>query len=307
MSDKSAAIIGSAGQDGTLLKQRLHQLDYETYLIDKDGIDVENPQQVQDFVSAKQPDEIYYLAAYHHSSEEIPNTSSALFRSSFDVNTFGPLNFLEAIALKSKSSKFFYASSCHIFEPQIGGLQNENTAPKPRGSYAISKKAANDMCAFFRETEGVFASVGILYNHESSLRKDAFVTRKIIKAAVDIAKNKAGDLPLADPFARVDWGYAPDYVEAMRLIVNAEAPDDFIIATGESHTVWEFANLAFRAVGLKAEDFIITENKETSQERPARIGDASRLNKVTGWKPTVSFNHMIELLIRAETQRVNIA
>ena len=135
------------------------------------------------------------------------------------------------------------------------------------------------MCAFFRETEGVFASVGILYNHESSLRKDAFVTRKIIKAAVDIAKNKAGNLFLADPFARVDWGYAPDYVEAMRLILNAEEPNDFIIATGESHSVLEFADLAFQIVGLKAEDFIITDNKETSNVRPTRIGDASRLKK----------------------------
>jgi GDPmannose 4,6-dehydratase len=306
VSTKSAAIIGSAGQDGTLLKQRLDQLDYEVYLIDRGSIDVQSPQQVQDFVSDTRPDEIYYLAAYHHSSEEIPNSSSSLFRTSFDVNAFGPLNFLEAISLNSKSSKFFYASSCHIFEPQIGGLQNENMAPKPRGSYAISKKAANDMCAFFRETEGVFASVGILYNHESSLRKDSFVTRKIIRAAVNIAKNKAGDLHLVDPFAKVDWGYAPDYVEAMRLILKAEEPDDFIIATGVPHSVWEFADLAFQAVGLKAEDFIITENKEYSQERPARIGDASKLRKVTGWRPTVSFHQMIELLIQAEAQRVKL-
>ncbi|NCG10910.1 MAG: NAD-dependent epimerase/dehydratase family protein [Alphaproteobacteria bacterium] len=305
MANKTAAIIGSAGQDGTLLKQRLRNLGYVIFYVDRGGLDIENSQVVRDFIFDKRPDEVYYLAAYHHSSEDILPKPSELFGSSFDINTFGPLNFLDAIASVSKSSRFFYASSCHIFEPQLEGVQNEKTVPRPLSPYAISKQVANDICVYFRETYGVFASVGILYNHESPLRKETFVTRKIVKAAVDIAKNNAGNLLLAEPLARVDWGYAPDYVEAMRMILNAKDPDDFIIATGEAHSVYEFATIAFQSVGLKADEFIKIDNNQNKQIRPARIGDATKLTKATGWKPTVSFEEMIERLVQAEIESAN--
>jgi GDPmannose 4,6-dehydratase len=299
----TALIVGSGGQDGRLLGERLLSLGYEISGLDRGSIDITDPEAVTRCVSETEPREVYFLAAYHHSSEDSHEDDGELFRNSIDVHDVAAVNFLDAIARRSPATRFFYAASCLIFPPTEGAIQTEDTIPCPDSAYAITKHAGMLMTRHYREKRGIFASVGILYNHESPLRSPRFVTRKIASAAARIATEGSGELVLGDIEARVDWGYARDYVNAIHLVLQTDHPGDYVIASGAAHTVGEFADIAFRHVGLDYRDHLSLRPQTLSRKNLTRIGDSSRLRSQTGWRPTVSFEELVCLMVDAELKR----
>lgn len=295
-----AVIVGINGQDGQLLGERLHNLNYKVIGLAKETIDISNPKQVAEFTKEVQPQEIYFLAAHHHSSEDEPQDDGELFRRSINIHTIAAINFLDSIAYHSPKTRFFYASSCLVFPPAENELQTEQTALRPESAYAITKVSGMMVCRYYRKMKGIFASIGILYNHESHLRSRRFVSRKISAAAARIAQEGSGSFTLGDLEARVDWGYAPDYVKAMHLILQTEQPKDYVVASGQAYTVREFADIAFRHLGLDYRKHLSVEPQMIKRKNLTRIGDPTLLRQETGWEPTITFEEMVCRMVDAE-------
>lgn len=295
-----AIVVGSRGQDGSLLSNLLVNQGFEVVGISRGDLDLFDPEIVSKFMMLHKPREVYYLAAKHHSSESPMESDGELFSMSIKIHFNAAVNFLEAIVKHSPDTRFFYASSSHVYASEnIGSLQSEITPLKPSSPYGITKAAGMMACRHYRE-KGVFSACGILYNHESPLRAKNFISKKICQGAVRIFKDGGGELILGDLNARVDWGYAPDYVDAMTRILRIEEPHDFIISSGEVHTVEEFAQLAFNAVGLNYRNHISSDQRLLSRASAYRMGDNSFLKRMTGWSPTVNFSSMVRLLVEAE-------
>ena len=306
---KRVIIVGSGGQDGRLLSEKLRNAGHHVLGIARDStlssdseqvgkVEITDRDRVQSVVRAWRPDEVYYLAAFHHSAQDkISPAPDELFRKSFAVHVQGLLNFLDSIRQAGIPTRLFYAASCLIFGNTTKEIQNEETPFNPRCCYSITKTTGVHCCRLYRDTYGVFAAVGILYNHESVFRRENFVSQKIIQAAIRISKGKQETLFLGDLSARIDWGYAPDFVEAMEQILGLDHPDDFVIATGEPHTVQEFVEIAFEKVRLDWRHHVQIDNSLITRERSLLAGDASRLRERTGWRPSVSFEQMIERMV----------
>jgi GDPmannose 4,6-dehydratase len=224
----------------------------------------------------------------------------ALFTQSYAVNVVSLLNFLEAIRQYSPKTRLFYAASSHVFGRPETSPQDENTPINPLGIYAITKVSGLQLCRMYRTVYLVFASVGILYNHESPLRGEQFVSRKIVQGAIRCKKDPTHRLVLGDLAAEVDWGYAPDYVEAMYRIMNLKEADDFIIATGEKHTVEDFVRIAFDTLGLDWREFVMERKKIITRPAVTFMGNPAKLVRKTGWKRSVTFSNMVKLLVESE-------
>jgi len=299
ISNSTAIIVGSSGQDGQLLSDRLEGIGYKIIGLKRDTLDITKPHDVTKLVKQVRPREIYFLAAHHHSSEDELQDEGELFRKSIEVHVIAVVNFLDSIANYSPTTRFFYASSCLIFAPAENELQTENTELHPESPYAITKVFGMMACRHYRN-KGIFASSGILYNHESPLRSKRFVSRKIVSAAAEIIQNQTGSLALGDLEAKVDWGYAPDYVKAMHLILQTDHPKDYIIASGQANTVRKFADIAFRRVGLDYRDHLSSESQKIYRTNLTRIGNSTLLRQETGWKPSISFEEMVYKMVDAE-------
>jgi GDPmannose 4,6-dehydratase len=259
-----------------------------------------SPKEVSKLLSESQPAEVYYLAAYHHSSEDAIIDNAALFHTSFNVHVHGLVNFLDAIAKYSTKSRLFYASSSLIFGNPQDEIQTELSTLNPENPYAISKVAGMMACRFYREQKRIFAASGILYNHESTLRSARFVTQKIVQSAVNIYREGHGKLRLGNLDGKVDWGYAPDFVDAMHRMLQISVPQDFVIATGNVRSIREFASLAFSLVGLDYREYVISDPDVLSRNSSLRQGDASLLRQKTGWAPKTSFEKMVAIMIESE-------
>lgn len=309
---KRALIIGSRGQDGRLLSDQLSaRTEYEVRGLVRSSADpaaseiacdLLNESEVRSILADLKPDEIYYLAAFHHSAESVRPPQSELFSRSFAVNVHGLLGVLDAVTAVSPASRILYAASSHVFGEDAPTPQNEQTPLAPTNIYGISKTAGIHACRHFRNQNGVFASVAILYNHESPFRRPEFVSRKIIKGAMDIKRGKTDRLVIRNLSAEVDWGYAPDSVDAMWRILQLEKPGDFVVATGQRHSVKEFVEIVFERAGLEWRQYV----KEDSTLAPTRAskltGDSSKLRMLTGWAPTVTFREMVTALWNAALQ-----
>jgi GDPmannose 4,6-dehydratase len=204
---------------------------------------------------------------------------------------------LTAIVNKSPASRIFYASSSLIFSGENGKCQDENTLFTPQGIYGLTKAQAIWICREFRKKYGIFASTGILYNHESHFRKPSFLTAKIIDTAIRISKGSTEKLEIGNMSASVDWGYAKDYVRAFQLILKIDIPDDFIIASGESHTVREFIDIVFEYLNLDPNAFLNEDRKILARSPAIKVGNPGKLNKATGWAPTLSFKDFVIQLL----------
>ena len=292
--------LGRWRQDGQLLHTHLLALGYSVIGLTRYNIDILSTNDVSKLVSESQPVEVYYLAAYHHSSEDKIADDSDLFHNSFNIHVHGLVNFLNAIAKYSAKSRLFYASSSLIFGNPPDETQTEDSKFNPESPYAISKVAGMMVCRSYREQKSIFVSSGILYNHESSLRSPRFVTRKIVQAAVKIYREGNGKLRLGNLDGKVDWGYAPDFVDAMQRILQISAPQDFIIATGTGRSVREFASLAFSLLGLDYRKHVISDYEVLSRSSFSRLGNASLLRQKTGWEPKTSFEDMVAIMIDSE-------
>lgn len=297
---RPCVIFGAYGQDGRLLAEQLEEAGRAVLQLGRGELAITDEQAVAEFIAQNQPAELYYLAAHHHSAQDaISSNDAQLFRLSYEVHVLGLLHMLEAIRIRSPHTRLFYAASSHIFGNTTTGMQNEETPLNPRCAYGITKSSGVQLCRYYRNTHGVFASVGILYNHESPYRRESFVSQKIVRAAHAIAAGKQDQLVLGDLGARVDWGYAPDYVNAMTRILALPNADDFVIATGETHSVQEFVKLAFGALGLDWQKHVVEKSSILQKQRRVLKGDATKLRNATGWKPSISFAEMVQILIKA--------
>lgn len=241
------------------------------------------------------PDEIYHLGAQSHVrvSFDIPEYT-------MDVSGLGTLRILEAVRAAGTAARFYQASSSEMFG-SAPPPQSEDTSFHPRSPYGVAKVAAYWTTVNYRESYGLFAANGILFNHESPRRGETFVTRKITRAVARIEAGLQDKLFLGNLDARRDWGYAPDYVDAMWRILQQDEPVDYVIATGETHTVREFVEAAFRRVDLDWRPYVVHDPRYL---RPAEVdvlmGDASRAARDLGWAPNVRFDELVDLMVDAD-------
>lgn len=301
---KKALIIGSSGQDGQLLNKLLKENNYDVMGLNKESnIKITSFEETSKLIKNKQFNEIYYLAAFHHSSEDEKPDDLLLFKESFEINFFGLINILESIKLYSKDTKLFYAASSHIFGMPKENIQTENTCINPTNIYGISKSSSLFACRYYRNNYGLFVSVGILYNHESILRKDNFLSKKVCKAAIEIANKKKDFLQLFNLNSTIDMGYAEDFVEAMWLILTSTLADDYIISTGQGTSIKKFIKNVFIEVGLDYKKYIQLSSDTNRNNQTTLIGSNQKLYKTTGWKPKTSVKKMIKLLLQNEQKK----
>ncbi len=249
------------------------------------------------------PDELYNLGAQSHVrvSFDMPEYTA-------NVNYLGALRLLEAVRETRIKTKFYQASTSEMFGDTTEYPQNERTPFKPRSPYAAAKVAAYWAVANYREAYGIFACNGILFNHESPRRGESFVTRKITMGVADIVDGRKDRIYLGNLDAKRDWGYAPEYVEAMWLMLQHEKPDDYVIATGESHSVREFVQQAFQAVGI--DDWQKYAAFDPLYQRPTDVsilaGDASKAKTILGWEPKVRFKELVKIMVDADLHNKGI-
>ena len=316
---KKTIVVGYAGQDGSLLVRDLQKRGDEIIGIGRSSSifpfgfptnvikHITNLQEVYELVRLFKPDEIYYLAAYHVSSEAsaIQVSFHTQFESAQAIHVTGLVNCLSAIVDESPDTRLFYASSSLVFSGENGERQDESTPFSPQGFYGITKTEGIHLCREFRKNHKVFASSGILYNHESHLRAPDFLSAKIIKTSIRISEGSKEKLEVGNLSSRVDWGYANDYVLAFQKILAANNPDDFIVATDESHTVKEFIDIVFNYFNLNPDKYVV-ENQNILTRKPlVKIGDASKLRSVTGWAPSLNYHNFVIQLIK-DHQKVGV-
>lgn len=308
---KRTIVVGHTGQDGTLLVRDLRLRGDEIVGISRSskmraaGLppgskgDIRNQDEVSALIEAFRPDEVYYLAAHHTSSESdhVPATPREQFEAAQATHVTGLLNFLSAIVEKSPAARIFYASSSLVFSGENGESQDETTPLTPQGFYGITKAQGMWLCREFRNRHKVFASVGILYNHESHLRPPGFLSAKIIQTAIRISEGSAEKLEIGSLSSKVDWGYAGDYVAAFQKILAADEAGDFVVATGEAHTVEEFIHIVFRYFGIDPGGYVVENRTILARTPPVKIGNANRLRVKTGWKPSRGYAEFVTQLI----------
>jgi GDPmannose 4,6-dehydratase len=323
MSDmKRALITGITGQDGSYLAELLLNKGYEvhgiirrasTFNTDRidalyqdphvNGVrlflhygDIADSTNLIKLVYRLRPDEIYHLAAQSHVrvSFDIPEYTG-------DVTALGTIRILEAIRETGVPSRFYQASSSEMFGKAQAVPQRETTPFYPRSPYAAAKVYAYWVTVNYRESYGLYACNGILFNHESPRRGETFVTRKITRGVAAIKAGLQDKLYLGNLDARRDWGYAPEYVEAMWLMLQQDAPDDYVIATGETHSVREFLEEAFAYAGLDWQRHVeINPRYFRPTEVDLLIGDPSKARAKLGWKPTTGFRDLVRLMVDAD-------
>ncbi|MEM3434112.1 MAG: GDP-mannose 4,6-dehydratase [Candidatus Methanomethyliaceae archaeon] len=337
MRKKRALVLGVTGQDGSYLAELLLQKGYAVYgmvrrassfntaridhLIGRHPDfefyrgDINDINSLISVIREVRPDEIYNLAAQSHVkvSFEIPVYT-------FDTVATGTLKLLEAVRSLGISAKIYQAGSSEMF----GGAappQNENTPFAPRSPYAAAKVAAYHLCVNYREAYGMWIANGILFNHESPRRGETFVTRKVTMGVAGIKLGVQKKLVLGNLYARRDWGYAPEYVEAMWLMLQQDKPDDYVIATGKSHSVKEFVTKAFEYAGYKIAWYGSGLDEKGIDERSGEIlvevdkrlfrpteadflmGDYTKARERLGWKPRVGFDELVRLMVEADIKR----
>jgi len=307
-----AFITGVNGMDGSYLSEFLIKKGYEVHgmvqrsaVFDRQNIDhigelTLHYGDLTDFSSLVRilkevrPDEIYNLGAMSQVgiSWEIPCYTA-------QATGVSVLNLLEAVRMTGIKTKIYQASTSEMFSGEKGAkAQNEDTKLDPQSPYSAAKLFAHTMCHIYRKAYGMFICCGILFNHESERRGKNFVTRKITIGISDILKGKQDKIHLGNIEAKRDWGYAGDYVEAMWLMMQQEKSDDYVIATGETHSIKEFLEEAFKIVKLNWEDYVVIDPKYF---RPAEteqlLGDASKAEKILGWKPKVKFKELVKIMV----------
>ncbi len=320
---KRALITGITGQDGSYLAEFLLDKGYEVHGIIRRAStfntsrvdhlymdphvgnvrffmhygDLADSSQIYNIIHNIKPDEIYHLGAQSHVrvSFDIPEYTG-------DVTGLGTIRLLEAVRRAGIETRFYQASSSEMFGSSPPP-QGEDTPFYPRSSYAAAKIYSHWMTVNYREAYNLFACSGILFNHESPRRGETFVTRKITRAIASILSKKQEKLYLGNLKAKRDWGFAPDYVEAMWMMLQQKNPDDFVIATGNTYSVEEFLTESFSYAGLEFEKYVeIDQRYFRPTEVDVLAGDASKANKVLGWSPRVSFEELVRIMVDADME-----
>jgi len=309
---KTSLVIGASGQDGTFLTELLARRGDRVVGVDQnkvwsapaenwDAVDILKPEQVLSLLQKTQPAECYYLPAFHHSAEDASLSSGdpVLFERSYAIHVRGLIHFLHAIAQASNHTRLFYAASSHVFGSPSVQPQDESTPLEPENIYGITKTMGIHCCRHFRCEIGLFAAAGILYNHESHLRPAQFLSQKIVRGVLAFQRDNSNRLVLGDLNAVVDWGYAGDYAEAMTRILGQATPEDFVVATGEPHTVREFLEIACKVAGVDWRECAVTDSSLLKKKPVVLVGNSGKLRRLTGWQPRVSFPEMIGIMMKA--------
>jgi GDPmannose 4,6-dehydratase len=322
VSDKRALITGITGQDGSYLAELLLEKGYEVHgmvrrsstesferiahLVDKIELvqaDLLDPTSLLEAVEETRPTEVYNLGAQSF----IPTSWKQPVLTA-EFTAVGVTRLLEAIRRVDPDIRFYQASSSEMFGKVREVPQNEQTPFYPRSPYGVAKVYGHFITINYRESYGLFAVSGILFNHEGPRRGLEFSTRKISDGVARIKLGLADELRLGNLEAKRDWGYAGDYVEGMWMMLQQDEPEDFVLATGEAHSVGEFADIAFRHVGLDPEEHVKTDPEFL---RPAEVdhlvGDATKAREQLGWKPRVTFRELVEMMVEADLERLTSA
>ena len=315
---RRALITGMTGQDGSYLAELLLDKGYEVYgLVRRSssestdridhlgdrvtilGGDLLDQSSLSDALEESKADEVYNLAAQSFVAEswkEAVHTG--------DVDALGVTRMLEVIRRAKPEARFYQASSSEMFGKVRETPQTETTPFHPRSPYGVAKVYGYFITLNYRESYGMHASNGILFNHESPRRGIEFVTRKITDGVARIAAGLANELALGNLDAKRDWGFAGDYVEAMWLMLQEDEPDDYVVATGETHTVREFCEIAFSRAGLDYEEHV---TQDPRFMRPAEVelllGDPSKAKRELGWEPKIDFRGLVEMMVDADMER----
>ncbi len=317
---KSALVTGSTGQDGSYLAELLLGKGYSVYglvrrlsspnvtniasVLDQihllDG-DMTDQSSLTTALKESQPEEIYNLAA-----QSFVATSYRQPVLTADVNGLGVVRLLEAVREVVPDARVYQASTSEMFGLVEESPQNESTPFHPRSPYGVSKVFAYWAGVNYREAYKMHISNGILYNHESARRGHEFVTRKISHGVAMIAKGRAGTIELGNLEAKRDWGYAPEYVEAMWRMVQQKEPGDYVVATGQSHSVREFLRMAFAEVGIEDYDRFV--RVDSRHMRPAEVhtlcGDPSKARRILGWQASTRLQELVRIMVRADMERI---
>lgn len=314
-------ITGITGQDGSYLAEHLLGLGYEvhglvrrialevperrfgriTHLLDKitlHAASLESYPSIFHIVSKHEFDECYHLAAQSFVAESFADGFSTM-----NTNINGTHYMLAALRELRPQCKFYFAGSSEMFGKVREVPQRETTPFHPRSPYGISKVAGFDLTRNYREAYGMFCCSGILFNHEGPRRGFEFVTRKISSTVAQIKLKLASELRLGNLDAKRDWGHAKDYVKAMHLMLQQSEPDDYVVSTGETHTVREFCELAFGEVGLDYRDYVkVDERFQRPAEVDLLIGDFTKSREVLGWQPTYTFKELVSEMVRRDME-----
>jgi GDPmannose 4,6-dehydratase len=315
---RTALITGITGQDGSYLAELLLEKGYEVYglvrrlstpnqsridnIVDRlvllEG-DLTDQSSLNVAMQTAMPDEVYNLAA-----QSFVATSWNQPVLTGDVTGLGVVRVLEAVRHLCPTARFYQASSSEMFGTALQPLKNETTPFHPRSPYAVAKVYGHYTALNYRESYGLFCCNGICFNHESPRRGIEFVTKKISDGVARIHHGRAKELRLGNLEVKRDWGFAADYVKAMWLMLQQDEPDDYVVATGVSHSVKEFAELAFNAVGLNWEDYVIVDERYL---RPAEVpdlrGDALKARTKLGWTPDTSFEELVRMMVAADVEK----
>ena len=320
---KKALITGISGQDGSYLSEFLLGKNYEVHGIirrvaledethrlwrlrnirDKITLhsgSLESFPSLAKIINEVQPDEIYHLAAQSYVANSFEDEFSTL-----NTNINGTHYMLASMKEFSPKSKFYFAGSSEMFGKTVETPQNENTKFHPRSAYGISKVTGFELTRNYREAYNFFATTGILFNHESPRRGFEFVTRKISLAVARIKNNLQKDLRLGNIKSMKDWGHAKDYVEAMWLMLQQNEPSDYVIGTGEQHSVEDFLNIAFEHAGLNFQDYLkIDEKFFRPSEVETLLADPTNSRKKLGWEPKIKFNNLVKEMVESDLKNV---
>lgn len=318
-SKRRALITGIAGQDGSYLAELLLEKGYAvTGVVERDplierpnlkavadqvelvAIDLTERTATDALIDSTQPHEIYNLAAPSFVPASWDDPAATL-----EFMSGSAVRLLDAIERLTPETRYFQASSSEIFRGTEVSPQNEETTPRPTSPYGVGKLAGHGLVNSFRLRHGLFACSGILYNHESPRRPVDFVTRKIVNGAVLIENGKLDSLQLGDLSARRDWGYAPDYVRAMWMMLQAPEPDDYVIATGKLHSVEDFVRAAFAEVGIDPDDHVVSDpSLLRTGDDAVLLGDPAKAESQLGWRAETSFEEMLGLMVAAERESI---
>lgn len=316
---KIALLTGVTGQDGALLSKFLLDKGYEVHGIVRRTstpnlwrlmaleihskvklhiCDITDSSCIPNLIKDLTPDELYHLAAQSHVAVSFDNPTSTIM-----TNTISTAIILDSIRKYSPDTRFYFAGTSEMFGT-LSGKANEKTPFNPESPYAVSKVASYHLTKVYREAYKLFAVTGILFNHESEYRGLDFVTRKISNAVARIKLGLQDKLYLGNLSARRDWGYAPEYVEAMWLMLQQDEPDDYVIATGVSHSVQEFVEEAFSYVGLDYRQYVVVDKALYRPLDPSNlVGDYSKAKSKLGWEPRTDFKKLVRIMVDADLER----
>ena len=326
---KTAIITGITGQDGSYLSELLLDKGYKVIGIHRrssvnnfdrinqllknphfnlEECDLTDPAGIANIINEYQPEEFYNLAAQSHVGSSFKNPSTTL-----EINTLGVINILEAIKSYSSSTRFYQASTSEMYGKNYDTIkysdpyQDEDTMFIPQSPYGVAKLASHRLVGIYREAYGLFGCCGILFNHESPRRGENFVTRKITKYIGDLVNNRTNkNLQLGNLSAHRDWGHAKDYVRAMYLMLQHDFADDYVVATGTTHSVYDFLKIAFSKANLDYKNHV---NIDENLYRPAEVqylrGIATKAQKTLNWHPEYSFEDLANEMVESDIKEYN--